>query len=83
MKKLTFVACAAMLASAVALTGCQGDNNAPTQQGVTTDIAISLPGQVGASGPNKMPGATPVVRTRCRVPPFNSAVTAISRPTVW
>ena len=57
-KKLTFVACAAMLASAVALTGCQGDNNAPTQQGVTTDIAISLPGQVGASGPNKMPGAT-------------------------
>ena len=58
MKKLTFVACAAMLASAVALTGCQGDNNAPTQQGVTTDIAISLPGQVGASGPNKMPGAT-------------------------
>lgn len=58
MKKLTFVACAAMLASAVALTGCQGDNNAPTQQGVTTDIAISLPGQVGASGPNKMPGST-------------------------
>ena len=58
MKKLTFVACTAMLASAVALTGCQGDNNAPTQQGVTTDIAISLPGQVGASGPNKMPGAT-------------------------
>lgn len=58
MKKLTFVACAAMLASAVALTGCQGDNNAPTQQGVTTDIAISLPGQVGASGPNKMPGTT-------------------------
>ena len=36
MKKLTFVACTAMLASAVALTGCQGDNNAPTQQGVTT-----------------------------------------------
>lgn len=58
MKKLTFVACAAMLASAVALTGCQGDNNAPTQQGVTTDIAISLPGQVGTSGPNKMPSAT-------------------------
>ena len=58
MKKLTFVACTAMLASAVALTGCQGDNNAPTQQSVTTDIAISLPGQVGTSGPNKMPSET-------------------------
>ena len=58
MKKLTFVACAAMLASAVVLTGCQGDNNGPEQENVTTDIAISLPGQVGTSGPNKMPSAT-------------------------
>ena len=59
MKKLTFVACAAMLASAVVLTGCQGDNNGPDQQNVqnvATDITIALPTQVG--GPAKMPSAT-------------------------
>ena len=57
MKKVTFFACAAMLAS-VALTGCSGNDanlpaNAPQ---VTTDIAIALPSQVG--GPKRMPGAT-------------------------
>ena len=59
MKKLTFVACAAMLASAAILTGCQNDNNDPQQrEQVTTDIAIALPGQVGANGASKMPSAT-------------------------
>ena len=57
MKKMTFFACAAMLASTVAFTGCNSSNDpehkAPT---VTTDIAIALPGQVG--GPKRMPGAT-------------------------
>lgn len=55
MKKMTFVACAALLAS-VAFTAC--NNNEPQQkpQQVTTDIAISLPSQVG--GPQRMPGAT-------------------------
>ncbi len=52
---MTFVACAALLAS-VAFTSC--NNNEPQQkpQQVTTDIAISLPSQVG--GPQRMPGAT-------------------------
>ena len=56
---MTFFACAAVLAGAVALTGCKGDQNEPQQkvQQVTTDIAISLPTQVG--GPNRMPSATP------------------------
>ncbi len=57
MKKMTFFACAAMLAS-VALTGCSGnDANVPANAPqVTTDIAIALPSQVG--GPKRMPGAT-------------------------
>lgn len=57
MKKMTFLACAAMLAS-VALTGCSGnDANVPANAPqVTTDIAIALPSQVG--GPKRMPGAT-------------------------
>ncbi len=59
MRKLTFLACAAMLTSAVIFTGCKNDNepkaNVPT---VTTDIAISLPAQVGGSAVRHMPGAT-------------------------
>lgn len=59
MKKVTFFACAAMLAS-VALTGCSGNdanvsggaNYAPS---VTTDINISLPANA-TGGPRKMPG---------------------------
>jgi hypothetical protein len=58
MKKMTFVACTAMLASVVAFTGCNSDKNEPgMQQGVTTDIAISLPGQVGGTT-FRMPSAT-------------------------
>lgn len=60
MKKMTFLACAAMLASAVAFTGCKGNQNEPQQKvpQVTTDIAISLPGQVGNNGARRMPGTT-------------------------
>lgn len=58
MKKMTFFACAAMLASTVAFTGCKSNQNEPGYKAptVTTDIAIALPGQVG--GPKRMPGAT-------------------------
>ena len=59
MKKLTFLACAAMLTSAVVFTGCKNEDepkaNAPK---ITTDIAISLPGQLGANGARHMPGVT-------------------------
>ena len=60
MKKMTFLACAAMLTSAVALTGCKDGKNEPQQKAptVTTDIALSLPGQVGANGARRMPGTT-------------------------
>lgn len=59
MKKMTFMACAALLASAIAFTGCQGDQNEPKQNApsVNTDIAISLPGQVGSNA-RHMPGRT-------------------------
>ena len=58
MKKMTFMACAALLASAIAFTGCQSDQNTPEKvQGINTDIAISLPGQVGG-GAHRMPGQT-------------------------
>ena len=56
---MTFMACAALLASAIAFTGCQGDQNEPKQNApsVNTDIAISLPGQVGSNA-RHMPGRT-------------------------
>ena len=58
---MTFIACAAMLASAVAFTGCKGDQNAPEQKqnapSVTTDITISLPAN-STGGARRMPGAT-------------------------
>ena len=48
MRKLTFLACAAMLTSAVIFTGCKKDNepqaNVPQ---ITANIAVSLPNQVG------------------------------------
>jgi len=58
MKKLAFLACAALLTSAVVFTGCKKDNEPKAKApAVTTDIAISLPGQVGGSV-RHMPGTT-------------------------
>lgn len=60
MKKMTFLACAAMLTSAIAFTGCKGDQNAPEPskaEEVKTEFSIALPDQVKA-GPNRMPSTT-------------------------
>ena len=59
MKKLTFVACTAMLASTAILTGCQNDNNGPEPNApsVTTDITVSLPANA-VGGPRRMPGTS-------------------------
>lgn len=60
MKKLTFMACAAMLASTVALNSCKSDEpNGPKQQAevVKAEFAISLPEKVAGS-PRKMPAET-------------------------
>ena len=58
MKKLTFVACAAMLASAVAFTGCKGDQNSPEKKSevVKTQFSIAMPNQLN-NGARRMPGA--------------------------
>ena len=60
MKKMTFLACAILLTSVVGFTGCKpqqtGEEPQQKASAVTTDIAISLPAQVG--GPRRMPGAT-------------------------
>ena len=57
MKKMTFFAFAAMLLSAVVLIGCKNEKEPEKVKGVTTDIAVSLPGQVG-SGALHMPSVT-------------------------
>lgn len=57
---MTFIACAAMLASAVAFTGCKGDQNAPQQQNapaVKTEFSIALPNQL-SNGARRMPSGT-------------------------
>ena len=43
MKKMTFLACAAMLTSAIAFTGCKGDQNAPekAQEVVKTNPVLT------------------------------------------
>ena len=47
MKKMTFIVCAAMLASAVLFTGCKKDENAPEKKNevVKTEFSITLPQQ--------------------------------------
>ena len=57
MKKMTFFAVAAMLLSAVVFTACKNEKEPEKVQGINTDIAISLPGQVGG-GALRMPGVT-------------------------
>ena len=54
---MTFIACAALLASAVAFTGCKGDQNAPEKQQevVKTQFSIALPSQL-SNGARRMPG---------------------------
>lgn len=56
---MTFIACAAMLASAVAFTGCKGDQNAPQKQQevVKTQFSIAMPGQV-SNGARRMPSTS-------------------------
>ncbi len=57
---MTLVACAAVLTSAVALTGCKGNQNEPEQkkEAVKTEFAISLPAQASSNGVRRMPGTT-------------------------
>ena len=60
MKKMTFLACTVMLASAVVVTSCKKDNEnepAKQQEVVKTEFSIALPDQV-AAGPNRMPSTT-------------------------
>ena len=61
MKKMTFIACAAMLTSAIALNSCKSEEPQGSFEGeaevVKTEFAISLPGNV-AGGPNKMKATT-------------------------
>lgn len=57
---MTLFACAAVLTSAVAFTGCKSDNNEPTKPAevVKTEFAIALPDNAVGNGPRRMPGAT-------------------------
>ncbi len=61
MKKITFMACAALLTSMIALNSCKSDDPVGSFEGdaevVKTEFAISLPSQA-VGGPNKMPAAT-------------------------
>ena len=61
MKKITFMACAALLTSMIALNSCKSDEpggnpNLNDGEVVKTEFAISFPNQ--AVGPNKMAAAT-------------------------
>jgi hypothetical protein len=59
MKKMTFLACAAMLTSTVVLTGCKGEGqNEPGKKApeITANISVALPTQV--SGMKRMPSQT-------------------------
>ena len=56
MKKMTFLACAAMLTSAIALNSCKSDDPIGGFEGdaevVKTEFAISLPSSVAGNGTN-------------------------------
>lgn len=61
MKKLSFMACAALLASAAIFTGCKKDEpkdpQAQDKNSVKTEFTIAIPSQA-ASGAKRMPSAT-------------------------
>lgn len=62
MKKMTFLACAAVLTSAIALTSCKSGENGPVDpqydgEVVKTEFAIALPDEL-SGGPNKMKATT-------------------------
>ena len=61
---MTFIACAALLASAVAFTGCKGDQNAPQKQQevVKTQFSIAMPSQV-SNGARRMPSTSVLTQT--------------------
>ncbi len=58
MKKMTFLACAAMLTSAIAFTGCNSEQNGPEKktEAVKTQFSIALPNQLN-NGARRMPEA--------------------------
>lgn len=62
MKKMTFLACAAMLTSAIALNSCKSDDPIGGFEGdaevVKTEFAISLPNNVAGNGAKHMPSAS-------------------------
>ncbi len=61
MRKMTFLACAAMLTSAFVLGSCnKNDQNEPKSQmpEVKTQFSIALPNQLSGNGANRMPSAT-------------------------
>lgn len=62
MKKMTFLACAAMLTSAIALNSCKSDDPIGGFEGdaevVKTEFAISLPSSVAGNGAKHMPATT-------------------------
>ena len=62
MKKMTFLACAAMLTSAIALNSCKSDDPIGGFEGdaevVKTEFAVSLPNNVAGNGAKHMPSAT-------------------------
>lgn len=59
MRKMTFLACAALLTSAVVFTACKSDNeNGPKPEvpAVKTEFSIAMPDQLSSNGAHRMPG---------------------------
>ena len=56
MRKMTFLACAAIALTSIAFTGCKGDKNEPEKQQevVKTQFSIAMPNQIN-NGARRMP----------------------------